>query len=149
MMASNLPSRFTSAASRLVSSILERSAAIAASAPGTCAKASFARFSFRACNTTWWPCLTSSLAAISPKPSAEPVINILAMMLILYRLNSLPKLRFELWFEQPGQRRHNQPCQDAHRGCAMISRRMSNGGRDVRRNEQDKKYSGGGIHRLE
>src|SRR6266567_84628 len=59
--------------------MLERSPATAVSAPGTAARASFARVSLRAWRTTRWPAGTMSLAAIRPRPSAAPVTKIRAI----------------------------------------------------------------------
>jgi len=42
----------------------------------------------RPCSTTWWPCAVSSRASMRPRPSAEPVMNILAMAYSLRRLPS-------------------------------------------------------------
>jgi hypothetical protein len=58
-----------------------------ASACGSAARAALARLLLRACSTTWWPVSTSSFAAISPSPVAEPETNTRAMVAIHLRLN--------------------------------------------------------------
>ena len=82
--------------------MLERSPATAVSAPGTAASASFARVSLRACSTTRWPSATMSLAAICPRPSAEPVTKMRAILAILVEADELhaapaPLCRVWLW----------------------------------------------------
>src|ERR671920_1951572 len=88
MMASKRPLSFASLASFLVSSILERSPVNTFSAAGTLLNACFPLSSLRACSTTWCPWLTSDVAASCPSPSADPVMNILAILLEKYHFHS-------------------------------------------------------------
>jgi hypothetical protein len=54
---------------------VERSPETAPRAPVAAARASRLRTSLRPCNTTAWPYSISSLAAIRPRPSEDPVMN--------------------------------------------------------------------------
>src|SRR5450631_359011 len=69
--------------------MLERSPDTAVSAPATAASACFARASSRAWRTTLWPSPTMSRAAICPRPSAAPVMNMRAILAILAESDAL------------------------------------------------------------
>src|SRR5215472_14234796 len=55
--------------------MVEKSPETASLAPGAAARASRQRSSSRPCKTTSWPCAIRSLAAISPRPSDDPVMK--------------------------------------------------------------------------
>ena len=61
----------------------DRSPMRTVSAPGQASRAASARSALRACRMTACPRRTSCRAASEPRPSAEPVMRIRAMMLIV------------------------------------------------------------------
>ena len=71
---------FASAASFFVSAMLERSPMRTVSAPGQACRAASARWALRACRMTVWPRRMSWRAAREPRPSAEPVMRMRAMI---------------------------------------------------------------------
>jgi hypothetical protein len=73
--ASNRPSSLTSSATVRVPAMVERSPETTPWAPGAALMASRLRSSFRPYNTTSWPWLISSRAAMRPRPSDDPVIK--------------------------------------------------------------------------
>src|ERR1700683_3870386 len=75
MTASYGPAALACSATCRVPAMLDRSPTTTAVAAGRAARASSALAALRACSVTAWPSSVSSLAAISPRPSAEPVMS--------------------------------------------------------------------------
>src|SRR5467141_2584311 len=73
--ASKRPSLLTSSASVLAPAMVERSPETTPREPAAAASASRLQPSFRPCNTTSWPWSTRSRAAMTPRPSDDPVMN--------------------------------------------------------------------------
>src|SRR5580700_9912807 len=75
MTASYGPPALACSATCRMPAMLDRSPTTTVLAAGRAARASSARAALRACSVTECPSLASSLAAISPRPSVEPVMN--------------------------------------------------------------------------
>src|SRR2546421_5287346 len=75
MTASYGPPALACSATCRMPAMLDRSPTTTAVAAGRAARASSALAVLRACSVTGCPSPTSSLAAISPRPSVEPVMN--------------------------------------------------------------------------
>src|ERR1700728_520338 len=75
MTASYGPAALACSATCRVPAMLDRSPTTTAVAAGRAARASSALAALRACSVTEWPSSVSTLAAISPRPSVEPVMS--------------------------------------------------------------------------
>src|SRR5262252_2541778 len=75
MTALKRPSLLILSATAFAPPMVEKSPETASLASGAAARASRQRSSFRPCKTTSWPCAIRSLAAISPRPSEDPVMK--------------------------------------------------------------------------
>src|SRR5215469_12970496 len=73
------PSLLTLPATLFAPPTVEKSPETVSLAPGAAARASRQRSSFRPCKTTSWSCAIRSLAAISPRPSEDPVMKTFAI----------------------------------------------------------------------
>src|SRR5215471_9021088 len=73
------PSLLTLSATLFAPPTVEKSPETVSLAPGAAARASRQRSSFRPCKTTSWSCAIRSLAAISPRPSEDPVMKTFAI----------------------------------------------------------------------
>src|SRR5437870_3975233 len=75
MTASYGPPALACSATCRMPAMLDRSPTTTALAAGSAARASSALAALRACSVTGCPSPASSVAAISPRPSVEPVMN--------------------------------------------------------------------------
>jgi hypothetical protein len=88
MTASYRPAALACSATCRVPAMLDRSPTTTALAAGRAARASSALAALRACSVTEWPSSVSSLAAISPRPSVEPVMSTcdIGFLLLIWRV---------------------------------------------------------------